>query len=744
LAEVRDGGDADADPGAVAAEAEAEAALEAAEAALAEVRRRLEAAQGRLADAAAEARARARDAERQRAAFAARRGYAEGPRQALTSGLEGVLGSVADLLRVEAGYEEAIALALARRAEFVVVENEAVAREVLAYVREVGGWVTLLPLDLVRGRPAPVDGAVLAADGVLGRATDVVTVEPRFQVVADDLLSGTVLVETTEQATALARRAASRPRLVTLEGAVLDPGGALSGGKRQGRSPVVGAAAEVETAEADADATAAAEAEARREVEAAQAAFETAAGRAMRARDAAREARRRAAAWREEAAAQARLREDVERSLAAHLAAEADLPAAPAPTEDAPDLDAVRSEDEAARAALRDARAAETPAFEASARATEVRSRAEERARAYAAARARYDEDVARAETLARDVARLGEAIEAGWASVRDAEARAAAAREAMPDVLPAAEAAREAAREALREAEAAAEAAQRARGETSEALEAARVQRARREQALEAAEAEVDGFPEGLEALELNDRAARSRLRDAEAELEAIGAVNHLAAQNLEGLEGEQAARRADVDEAREAVEALTSTLDRLDRETTARLNDAIRGVRARFEAHVAELFGPEGEGAVQAELEGGRPTGLRIRLQPPGKQTQALGLLSVGERTMGALAFLFSLMGEERGTSGLPIAVLDEVDAPLDEANIRRYRAFLERLAAQGTQFVLITHQKATFEVAETLWGVTTERGVSRVFSIRKGEDEPRTHPAPTDGPGSGAAPT
>src|SRR5699024_5087468 len=151
--------------------------------------------------------------------------------------------------------------------------------------------------------------------------------------------------------------------------------------------------------------------------------------------------------------------------------------------------------------------------------------------------------------------------------------------------------------------------------------------------------------------------------------------------------------------------------TLTRLDRETTERLTTAIEGLRAGFRRHIAELFGPEGEGDIDADLEEGRPVGLRIRLQPPGKRTQALGLLSVGERTMGALAFLFALMGEERGGKGLPIAVLDEVDAPLDEANIRRYRAFVERLAQQGTQFVLITHQKATFEVADVLWGVTTE---------------------------------
>ena len=78
-----------------------------------------------------------------------------------------------------------------------------------------------------------------------------------------------------------------------------------------------------------------------------------------------------------------------------------------------------------------------------------------------------------------------------------------------------------------------------------------------------------------------------------------------------------------------------------------------------------------------------------------------------------MGALAFLFSLVSQSDASAskGLPVAILDEVDAPLDESNIRRFCSFVERLAAEGTQFVLITHQKATFEVADAIWGVTTQ---------------------------------
>jgi chromosome segregation protein len=184
-----------------------------------------------------------------------------------------------------------------------------------------------------------------------------------------------------------------------------------------------------------------------------------------------------------------------------------------------------------------------------------------------------------------------------------------------------------------------------------------------------------------------------------------------------LAELEGEGA-------QAAEAVAELTGTLEIIDGETNARLGAALAGLHDGFAEHVRQLFGPTAVGAIEIDHEGARPVGLRIRLQPPGKRTESLNLLSVGERTMGAMAFLFALMAGDAG--GLPIAVLDEVDAPLDEANIRRFCGFIEALSERGTQFVLITHQKATFEVADTLWGVTSDGGVSRVFSLRR--DAPR----------------
>jgi chromosome segregation protein len=161
------------------------------------------------------------------------------------------------------------------------------------------------------------------------------------------------------------------------------------------------------------------------------------------------------------------------------------------------------------------------------------------------------------------------------------------------------------------------------------------------------------------------------------------------------------------------------------LERDVTAKLGDSIERVSASFRKYIPELLGGDGDIELVRD-ETGALEGLSMRVTPKGKRTRSLHLLSAGERTMAALAFLFALSSAPEDHAGLPLAVLDEVDAPLDEANIRRFTHFLRLLADEGTQFILVTHQKATMEIADALWGVTTDAsGTSRTFSIRN--DEP-----------------
>lgn len=705
---------------------EAEANLETAEKMLTATKRDLETARADLTDlqsahaaAVAEAQARTGAAERGRAAFAARRGYAQGPKSALTSGIIGVVGSVADLVTVPPEYARAVSSALGRRAEHVVVESSEVAQAVLAHVRRAGGWVTLLPLDLLQNRVQTLAPALAAEASVIALASDVVASEPRFRALVQGLLSGTALVTELPAAVALAKRHRVRPRFVTLEGDVLEAYGAISGGRAGGAGLMLGAAADLKAAE---EAAAAAQAHAEVQIQSLTAGQQT-----FRARQEAltqaesrhRNAARTLATAREALAAQASLGADLERretqlkeSLAALTApAEAEVTDL-SPLEAA--LRTAQAEEEGTRtdlsAAQGDAAAAQ------GALAVWL-----ERRRTYAAAETRYAEGQARAEVLRAQVGELETATaeaELGWQA-------AVTALQTVEAALPGGDADERArfdtARRAEADAEGRLETLSREQAALAGELEALHLSLARREAAHDLAAEEHRAFPAGLGAISGGPKALRDRLGVVEAELAELGPVNHRAAGEHEA----QGARLDDLthqlDDARSAAAELTSVLDGLDTAVRERLVAGTDALNRSFAGYAERLFGAGAQASAELVWDGARPVGLKLALQPPAKQTRTLSLLSVGERTMGALAFLFALMATG-DAPGLPLAILDEVDAPLDEANIRRFCSFLSELSGRGTQFVLITHQKATMEVAGALWGVTTQAGVSRVFSIRR----------------------
>ncbi|GAA6730989.1 chromosome segregation SMC family protein [Thermus brockianus] len=229
----------------------------------------------------------------------------------------------------------------------------------------------------------------------------------------------------------------------------------------------------------------------------------------------------------------------------------------------------------------------------------------------------------------------------------------------------------------------------------------------ARREATLEELARELAALPEA-ERIPGSPRALQARLAQVLRERESLGPVNALAERELAPLREELARREREVVEAKEALLRLEGETRAVEKAYAERLKESFLRFQEAFRTQALALLGAQTE--VRRE---GR--GLRLLLVPQGKRTQDLRLLSLGEKTLGALAFLFAL-GELQG--GLPLAVLDEVDAALDEANLLRFARFL----ASGRQFILVTHQKRTMEACHALYGVTAERGVSRVYAIRK----------------------
>lgn len=201
----------------------------------------------------------------------------------------------------------------------------------------------------------------------------------------------------------------------------------------------------------------------------------------------------------------------------------------------------------------------------------------------------------------------------------------------------------------------------------------------------------------------------------------ERIGPVNLVAERELAELEATGRSTAAEREELGQAVHRLRGSIGTLNREGRQRLLAAFEAVDAHFRRLFTTLF--DGGQAHLALVESDDPleAGLEIMAQPPGKRLQSLTLLSGGEQALTAVALIFALFL----TNPAPICVLDEVDAPLDDANIERFCNLLDRMSRETqTRYLIVTHNAVTMSRMHRLFGVTmVERGVSRLVSVDLG---------------------
>jgi len=201
-------------------------------------------------------------------------------------------------------------------------------------------------------------------------------------------------------------------------------------------------------------------------------------------------------------------------------------------------------------------------------------------------------------------------------------------------------------------------------------------------------------------------------------ADRERLGPVNLVAADDLAAAEQRHGASLAEQAELAEAVGRLRGSIGNLNREGRERLRAAFEAVNDHFQRLFTKLF--EGGQAHLALVDSDDPleAGLEIFAQPPGKRLQSLTLLSGGEQALTAVALIFALFL----TNPAPICVLDEVDAPLDDANIERFCDLLEAMTKEtDTRYLIVTHNAVTMSRMHRLFGVTmVERGVSRLVSV------------------------
>ena len=215
-----------------------------------------------------------------------------------------------------------------------------------------------------------------------------------------------------------------------------------------------------------------------------------------------------------------------------------------------------------------------------------------------------------------------------------------------------------------------------------------------------------------------------RENLERLTAERERIGPVNLVAEQELGELDTSREANVAEKEELAQAIHRLRGSIGSLNREGRVRLLEAFEKVNDHFKSLFSTLF--DGGQAHLELVESDDPleAGLEIMAQPPGKRLQSLTLLSGGEQALTAVALIFALFL----TNPAPICVLDEVDAPLDDANVDRFCDLLDRMTGEtDTRYLIVTHNAVTMARMHRLYGVTMiERGVSRLVSVDLGGAE------------------
>jgi len=210
---------------------------------------------------------------------------------------------------------------------------------------------------------------------------------------------------------------------------------------------------------------------------------------------------------------------------------------------------------------------------------------------------------------------------------------------------------------------------------------------------------------------------AAKTNYNEMKTRVEAMGPVNMMALEEYHECEQRDAFLRREHADLVEAIQNTQQTIAELEQISRQKFEHAFAAINANFAGAFTTLFGG-GHGEMRlTEPDSSGEAGIDIVAQPPGKRLQNVLLLSGGEKALTALALLIAVFRFQPS----PFCILDEVDAPLDEANVGRFIHMLRDMGSQ-TQFIVVTHNRKTMETGEVLYGVTMqEPGVSKLVSVR-----------------------
>ncbi len=668
-----------------------------------------------------------------------REGLGEGVRAVLDAGLDGVVGPVPDALEVPAIYEQAVASVLDARIKGVLVRDTAAALDAVEFLRGRGKGRGLFAA--VDARPLSPPAAPPALDGVRGRLAD--EVGGRWPDLVGRLLGDALVVDDVRAAQAVLDAGWTAP-VVTVGGVLFDGPGLVVGGA-DGADPaplsrrreIKALTARLEEREAEREALQARMQAAREAASAAREVMDAADRRAQEARvrqaEAKKDLHRTHAELERLAARIRRLERDADDLRAkAETAEERAL--------DAADVLAEAEENSTDRQRLVQAaeeavQAAEEARDEAVAELHRVRSAAQARQERIGGARAALqrlerlvretEARAAKAEELRVEIHdRMGELADLA-AAAEQTRAEALAAAEARSSTLAEARAAHADAEAAVKDADRALTACRKARDEAMTALNESRLALRTCVVRLESAEERLSdrygvtlgevlvdfhsGTPPGPE--------EKQRLAQLEELIEKMGDVNMGAIEEFAEVSERYDFLTGQRKDLTDALDDLTLAIDQID-ETSRRLfAETFHAVNGHFTALFPRLFRGGTAELTLTDPDDLLGTGIEMHVRPPGKKVQNVTLLSGGEKAMCALALVFAVFRHKPS----PFCLLDEVDAPLDDANIGRFNEVVREMA-ETSQVVLITHNKRTMEIADMLYGITMEEsGVSKLVGVR-----------------------
>ncbi|GIP46703.1 chromosome partition protein Smc [Paenibacillus sp. J53TS2] len=668
------------------------------------------------------------------------------------SALSGVHGAVAELIRVPEKLELAVETALGAAMQHIVMENEAVSRQAIAFLKQRQlGRATFLPLDVIRPRQiSAADKRQLEeADGFVGIGAELVGYEPRYADIVGSLLGNVVFASDLERANKMAARLQYRFRIVTLEGDVVNAGGSMTGGSQHRKnSNLLGRKRQLDQLASDIRESEEMLDKLRKgitDVRSQLAKAESELTRLREAGDAKRVEEQSCAGdlkqvdheWRH-------VSEQFElygQEKGHYLKELEELEATKKAAEER--LVELEKEEQTVQQSIRAAefarKASESAKEELQDLLTDLKVREGKLDQECQSLR----EQLRRAENefkvQERELGQNRTILQSIEVDLQQNEEQTVKQREELNDF----KLKKERASEQL-ELERASRAVlvkklEEGESETKEqrlGLKAVEEQLRQTEIQANRLDVELDNILRKLsEDYELSYELAKQRyavpedvpqtqteVKELKRQITLLGDVNLGAIEEYNRVSERYQFLSEQKDDLVEAKTTLYQVIREMDEEMSKRFKTTFDAIRREFVIVFSKLFGGGRADLILVDPDNLLDTGIDVVAQPPGKKLQNLQLLSGGERALTAMALLFAILQ----VKPVPFCVLDEVEAALDEANVARFAQYLREFSEQ-TQFIVVTHRKGTMEEADVLYGVTMEEGgVSKLVSVKLEDEE------------------